>query len=103
EWLLLPSMGRAGEVLMIWDVRSVKVVSSLVGEFSVSVEVEDPNGLSWCFSRVYGPNKLALRYNLWDEIAGLWSVCGDQWYLGVISMSLDLCTRSLIVFATPEA
>ena len=41
EWLLLPSVGRAGGILVIWDVRSVRVIDSLIGEFSVSILVEE--------------------------------------------------------------
>ena len=41
EWLLLPAVGRAGEILVIWDVRTVRVIDSLLGEFSVSILIED--------------------------------------------------------------
>ena len=33
EWVLLPSIGRLGGILIIWDVRSLKVNESLVGDF----------------------------------------------------------------------
>ena len=47
EWLLLPSVGRAGGILIIWDVRSVRVIDSLVGEFSVSIRIEDEQEKCW--------------------------------------------------------
>ena len=37
EWLLLPSQGRAGGILVIWDTRRVKVTENLIGDFSISI------------------------------------------------------------------
>lgn len=47
EWLLLPSIGSSGGTLLIWDVRSVKVESNLIRDFSISIFVRDSNGSSW--------------------------------------------------------
>lgn len=34
EWALLLAVGPSGGVLVVWDVRRVKVVESLLGDFS---------------------------------------------------------------------
>ena len=71
-------MGRAGEILVIWDVRSVRVIDSLIGEFSVSVLIEDERE-KWWFTWVYDPNLYNSKGLFWDEMAGLGSICGDKW------------------------
>ena len=58
--------------------RSVWVIDSLIGEFSVSVLIEDERE-KWWFTGVYGPNSYNSRGLFWDEMAGLVSICGDKW------------------------
>ena len=76
--MLLLAVGRVGEILVIWDVRSVRVIDSLIGDFSVSVLIED-EAEKWWFTGVYGPNSHNSRGLFWDEVAGLESICGDKW------------------------
>ena len=33
EWLLLPSIGRSGGILLMWDTRKIKVIDNLIGVF----------------------------------------------------------------------
>ena len=82
EWVLLPSIGRSGGILIIWDVRSLKIKESLVGEFSVSVLVEDEVRGDWWFTGVYGPSKKRQRKDFWDELSGLKVICSDRWCAG---------------------
>ena len=69
EWVL-PSIGAAGGIVIIWDSRRVSVVESLVGDFSVSINIENGD-LPWWFSGIYGPFRVAGRSDFWDELAGL--------------------------------
>ena len=40
EWVLLPAIGSAGGILIIWDVRSMRVIDSLIGNYNLpNVEV----------------------------------------------------------------
>ena len=82
EWLVLPAIGSAGGILILWDVRRVTVIDTLVGEFSASILVEVDGGSIWWFSGVYGPSKVSFRDRFWDELAGLSTICGDKWCLG---------------------
>lgn len=82
DWLLLPYVGRSGGIVIMWDARNVKVIGSLIGDFSVSVHIENFDGKQWWFTGVYGPNKSNRRTQFWDELAGLFTVCGDAWCLG---------------------
>ena len=78
EWVLLPEVGRAGGILVMWDVRSVQVIDSLVGDFSVLILIEDERE-KWWFTGVYGPTSYTCRGLFWDEMAGLGSICGNKW------------------------
>ena len=53
--MALPSIGRAGEIIIMWDRRKTEVIDSLVGEFSISVKIKEDKG-EWLLSGVYGPN-----------------------------------------------
>ena len=81
SWVALPSVGRSGGIIMIWDARGVPVRDSLVGRFLVSIEVEEEDG-SWWFTGVYGPNDYRERKEFWEELYGLHTICGPNWCLG---------------------
>ena len=40
EWIVLPAIGTAGGILIMWDVRWVDIKDSLLGEFSASIFVD---------------------------------------------------------------
>ena len=82
EWVLLPSIGMSGGILLVWDVRCVKIKESVVGDFSVSILMEDEIKGDWWFTGVYGPPKRRFRSECWNEIAGLKELCSDRWCLG---------------------
>ena len=77
----LPSMGRAGGIIVMWDRRRTEVIDSLVGEFTVSIQIKDDKG-EWWFSGVYGPNFSYKRSEFWDELGGLSEYCGSRWCVG---------------------
>lgn len=66
--------------MLIWDVRSVLVISSLLGDLSVSIKIKQI-GQMWWFTGVYGLNNASHRYLFWDELADLSAVCGNNWCL----------------------
>ena len=66
----------------MWDVRRVRVLDSLIGEFSTSIRVQLEEESSWWFTGVYGLTKACFRDSFWDELAGLSVVCGEQWCIG---------------------
>ena len=82
EWVVLPSIGRSGGILIVWDVRCVKIKESVVGDFSVSVLVEDVIKGDWWFTGVYGLTKTRLRSDFWDELAGFKELCTVRWCVG---------------------
>ncbi|XP_073311016.1 uncharacterized protein [Primulina huaijiensis] len=82
EWVCLPSDGRSGGIIVMWDPRLVVVRSNLIGEFSVSIEMELKDNIMWWFSAIYGPVKPREREKFWDELGGLSSICGERWCLG---------------------
>ncbi|KAL5549263.1 hypothetical protein UlMin_004494 [Ulmus minor] len=81
SWVALSSIGSSGGIVIIWDVRGVRVKDSLVGRFTVSIEVEEGDR-NWWFTGVYGPNDYRERKEFWEELYGLHSICGPRWCLG---------------------
>lgn len=66
-------------VLVLWDVRSIRFVDTLVGSFSVSIKIQ--RGVDfWRLSGVYGKVPYKDRKWLWEELAGLQVVCGNKWF-----------------------
>lgn len=65
----------------MWDTRKIKVKDSLVGLFSVSINIEGAMG-DWWLTGIYGPNLSSERGAFWEELAGLGSLCSGKWCLG---------------------
>ena len=82
EWVVLLAIGRSGGILVIWDVRSLKIKESLVGDFSISILVGDETRGDWCFTGVYGSSNRRLRKDFWDELAEIKVICNQRWCVG---------------------
>ena len=68
--------------MMIWNTKCVSVVESVIGEFSVSIKIKGFDGNDWWLSGVYEPNSVRERRLFWEELAGLFGLCGRRWCLG---------------------
>uniref|UniRef100_A0A2N9I4J4 Reverse transcriptase domain-containing protein n=1 Tax=Fagus sylvatica TaxID=28930 RepID=A0A2N9I4J4_FAGSY len=77
DWEFLPAVGSAGGVLILWDNRVVKKLSSVVHNFSVSCLWKGvADGFVWVGTGLYGPTNDSLRRELWEElrdVQGTWS------------------------------
>ncbi|XP_073021415.1 uncharacterized protein [Primulina eburnea] len=82
EWVTLPAVGRSGGILVMWDPMVISVKDNMIGEFSVSIQIQKDAHYDWWFTAVYGPCQPRLRTNFWDELAGLSVICEDRWCLG---------------------
>ena len=82
EWVVLPTIGRSGGIVIIWDIRSVKIKESLLGDFSVSVLVDYETGGDRWFSGVYGPSNRRFKKDFWDELAGIKEISNERWCVG---------------------
>ena len=54
---------------------------NLMGEFTVSIKIEDTLG-DWWFIGLYGLCKASVRSDFCHELAGLQSICGNKWCIG---------------------
>ncbi|PON41702.1 Endonuclease/exonuclease/phosphatase [Parasponia andersonii] len=81
SWVLLPAVGRAGSIQILWDVWRARITSSFIGECLVSILVEESGGELW-FSGIYSPSRASCRSSFWDELARLWGICDYNWCLG---------------------
>ena len=83
EWAFLPSEGRSGGILVMWDSRTVRGVEVLLGAYSVSVKLSAVSGGNeWWFSGIYGPCRSRERKEFWEELAGLYGLCAECWCVG---------------------
>lgn len=48
----------------------------------MSVKFKPKEGEYWWLSRVYGPCKKHERKEFWEELVGLYGLCGNRWILG---------------------
>lgn len=76
------------------------MIASLIGDFSVSIQIDDPKGIQWWFLGIYGPNKFSMKNQFWDELAGLGTVCWRNWCLGGDFNVVHMLLRSLIAIVT---
>jgi exonuclease III len=82
DWVSIPSNGSSGGILVMWKTKSVSVMEAVIGNFSVSIKIQAINGRGWWLSGVYGPNKTREREEFWEELAGLYGLCGPRWCVG---------------------
>lgn len=82
DWVAIPAIGSSGGVVIIWNTRCVSVLESVMGAYSVSIKIMGINGNDWWLSGVYGPNSYRERSYFWEELAGLYGLCGSRWCLG---------------------
>ena len=83
DWTALNAEGSAGGILLIWDKRRIRLVDSLVGNFSVSCLFKmEEDGFQWVFSGVYGPVDKNLRELFWEELGSIKGLWDDPWCVG---------------------
>ena len=83
EWSYVASIGASGGILLMWDRRVVSKVENCQGNFVAACcfrNVDD--GMEWAFAGVYGPNRDALRRQLWEELVGLMCLWEMPWCIG---------------------
>ncbi|KAF9594334.1 hypothetical protein IFM89_030463 [Coptis chinensis] len=75
-WEAVPSIGRSGGMLVLWDTYRVVVEDSIKGAFSLSILCTMlESKFSWVFTAIYGPVDMADKEQLWDELI---DVDGDK-------------------------
>ena len=79
---MIPSVGKYGGILLMWDSRRVKVTENLIRNFSFSIYLKMNNLGKWWFLGIYGPLSVSSRREFWDELVGIFKICGGNWCLG---------------------
>ncbi|KAK9943830.1 hypothetical protein M0R45_009426 [Rubus argutus] len=82
DWVSLPYFGSSGGILVMWKTKSISVMEAVIEIFSVSIKIQAINGQDWWLSGVYGPNKVRDKDDFWEELAGLYGLCGPRWCVG---------------------
>ena len=72
DWKALNAEGSAGGVLLFWDKKTMELVDSEIGLFSISCQFKMvEGGFLWMFSRVYGPVERNLKETFWEEMGSI--------------------------------
>ena len=65
DWEMLPALGTAGGVLLLWDKRVLEKLDSVVCQFSVSCLWKGvSDGFEWVGTGLYGPTNDGIRNEL---------------------------------------
>jgi exonuclease III len=97
-FIYLPTVGSTGGVLIAWVSQSVRVLSSHVDRFSVSVQLCCPGGSSRWLTSVYGPNVADLKSVFLDELRQLQVTCTGPWAVaGDFNLILAACDKNTLV------
>lgn len=68
--------------MVLWNTQSVSVVNSVVGVFSVSIQIKENLGEFWWLFGIRGLCKKRDMKSFWKVLADLYGFCEDRWYLG---------------------
>ncbi|KAL4187680.1 hypothetical protein AMTRI_Chr09g40190 [Amborella trichopoda] len=83
QWVALPALGALGGIWVIWNPSEHSLVSSHLGEFSVSLFLSHiSDDLHWKVSAIYGPCSPALHPRLCSELDLVASLPHHIWCLG---------------------
>ncbi|OVA11388.1 hypothetical protein BVC80_8579g14 [Macleaya cordata] len=84
-WRWIPSIGRSGGLILIWDEDILNLEDEQIGNHSISVQFGNiDDNFKWGLTNAYAPNESTGRKNFWKELdnvrnwwAGAWVVTGD--------------------------
>ena len=83
NWVALDALGSTGGIMVCWDKRSLEVMETKVGKFSVSCRIRNvEDGMTWIFTGVYGPFSKEDRDCLWEELGAIRGLWEELWCLG---------------------
>ena len=83
EWRYLPSVGRSGGIIVLWDPQVLEIEDSKVGCFSVCCKFKTlHDSFVWGLAGVYGPNDDRASGALFEELGTFISSWEIPWCLG---------------------
>ena len=83
DWLVLPSVGRSGGIVIIWDDQALELIDSKRGTYATCGKFKSlKDDFVWGLIGVYGSNNDNLRFALFDELKFFMSQWDIRWCLG---------------------
>lgn len=77
SFVFRPSIGRSGDILLVWNSMLWQIVDFYVGVYSMSALVRDVcSNIEWVATPVYAPNRFLDRNSLCGEL----SYVAGRWY-----------------------
>jgi hypothetical protein len=81
-FLVLPTDGTRGGILLAWKGSVCRVSNSRVDTYSILVQFEPAEGPSWWFTGVYGPQLDILKVQFLQELWNVRAACVGPWAVG---------------------
>lgn len=78
-WELFEPFGHSGGILTLWDMSKLKVIETLKGGYSLSINHITVCKKSCWITNVYGPNDHKERRLVWPELLSLSNYCTKAW------------------------
>jgi hypothetical protein len=63
-----------------WRDGALSSASSIVHDFSVSIQLQEESGMQWWFTGVYGPHQDNLTQFFLQELRDVRGLCAGPWY-----------------------
>lgn len=83
DYVYLPSEGRSGGILVMWNRAILAMEDNLIGAFSVSIKFRNfSDNFNWIFTAVYGVAGPADYAQFWQEIDDIRLLLTDPWLIG---------------------
>ena len=83
QWEILHSQGASRSILIGWDDKTVSILASHVGSFSLSVKFKNSlNNFEWWLTGVFGPCTSNLKAAFIEELRQLIHLMGGNWVIG---------------------
>lgn len=77
--VVLPAEGTRGGILIAWFETACRSITTRVDQFSASVLFQNPDGVQWWFTGVYGPQPDAQKVLFMNELRMLRIACQGPW------------------------
>lgn len=83
EYTFVPSEGKSGGIIVLWNGSEVVMGDSLLGAFSLKIKFRNvKDGFVWMFTSIYGAFHPADYVQFWQEIADIRTIMHEPWCLG---------------------
>jgi hypothetical protein len=83
KWIILPSIGRSGEILVGINEDKLEIINQFLLTFSITLIFKNKtSGYVWMYSTIYGSTINSQRNIFWQELSHIRSISNLPWLIG---------------------